>query len=70
MPVWKTGDPQKGSVGSIPISSANAAMVKWQTRWLQVPVLVRVCGFESHWLHHGMVEFWESCVMLVVHTAL
>ena len=24
----------------------------WQTRWLQVPVLARACGFKSRLAHH------------------
>ena len=28
-------------------------VAKWQTRWLQVPVFERTCGFKSRLAHHN-----------------
>lgn len=39
-----------------------AEVAKWHTRWFQVPVTARLCGFKSHPLHQKLVAGWD-CVL-------
>jgi hypothetical protein len=43
---------QDGTLAELTAQADDSArVVKWQTRWLQVPVLARACGFKSRLAH-------------------
>ena len=43
-----------GTLAELPAQAVDRArVVKWQTRWLQVPVLARACGFKSRLAHRN-----------------
>ena len=45
-----------GSLAELPAQAVGCArVVKWQTRWLQVPVLARACGFKSRLAHITLI---------------
>ena len=53
-------------------SSHRARVAEWQTRWIQNPVSVRTCGFDSHlWYSQHHLTSWDAqelreCTGLVI----